>query len=67
MNVEELIEQRIKSLTERMRWRPNYEQWVQKRIWQERYQDSRIATSHQYQPHWKQGIILDIGSDMGGA
>ncbi len=57
---------RIQARTSFMKWRPNYEEWVQKRLWQERYCEPVLENLKHYVPDWKQTTILDLGSGMGG-
>lgn len=49
-----------------MTWRPNFAQWREGRIWQERYQRERIATIAQYAGALEGRRILDLGAGMGG-
>ena len=49
-----------------MRWRPHYKEWVQGRIWQERYQEPAIKNLKHYVVNWNQKVILDLGCGMGG-
>jgi len=64
--VEHELVKRIKSRTAFMKWRPNYEEWVQGRVWQERYREPVLENLKRYVPDWKQVTILDLGSGMGG-
>lgn len=49
-----------------MRWRPDYDRWREMRIWQERYQQVRLAMIEQYGGALAGRRILDLGSGMGG-
>ena len=64
--VEAEIEQRIRARTNTLQWRPNYEEWVQNRIWQERYRNPVVSNLRRYVPEWKQAVIVELGSGMGG-
>ena len=64
--LERELVKRIKARTASMKWRPNYEEWVQKRVWQERYCEPVLENLKRYVPDWKQVTILDLGSGMGG-
>lgn len=64
--IEQELIKRIRSRTIGMRWRPDYEEWVQARIWQERYREPVLENLNYYVPNWKQLTILDLGCGMGG-
>lgn len=48
-----------------MRWRPDFAEWRQRRLWQERYQASRLARIQALAPV-PRPRILDLGCGMGG-
>jgi len=61
------LRERILAQTESMRWHPAYEDWVQGRIWQERYQNPRLQNlKHYVAGDFTNATILDLGSGMGG-
>jgi 2-polyprenyl-3-methyl-5-hydroxy-6-metoxy-1,4-benzoquinol methylase len=60
------IERRTRKTAEAMPWRPNQEKWVQRRIWQEHYQEPVLDNRKSYVAEWKQASILDLGSGRGG-
>jgi 2-polyprenyl-3-methyl-5-hydroxy-6-metoxy-1,4-benzoquinol methylase len=65
-SIEREIEQRTRKTSEIMSWRPNYEKWVQRRIWQEHDQEPILDNLKNYVAEWKQASILDLGSGRGG-
>lgn len=65
-NIEQELAQRVRARTVSMKWRPNYEDWVRERIWQERYREPALQNLKHYFPHYRQSVILDLGSGMGG-
>lgn len=60
------IEQKIRAGAATMTWRPHFEQWVQGRIWQERYKEPVIDNLNRYVPNLDRKVILDLGCGMGG-
>src|SRR5918996_619822 len=65
--IEREIEKRIRAKTEVMHWRADYEDWVQGRIWQERYQEPTLWNlQHYVGGDLVNAVILDLGSGMGG-
>jgi 2-polyprenyl-3-methyl-5-hydroxy-6-metoxy-1,4-benzoquinol methylase len=64
--IEQELVKRIEVRVSSMKWRPNYEKWVQQRIWQERYRDRVLENLRRYVPDWERATILDLGSGMGG-
>ncbi len=49
-----------------MSWRPDYAQWREKRIWQERYQDERISTIATFGGSLPGRRVLEVSCGMGG-
>ncbi len=49
-----------------MPWRPDFAQWREGRIWQERHQQDRLQTITRYGGELTGRRVLDIGSGMGG-
>ncbi len=60
-----LIEQIDRWVTP-MRWRPDYEAWREKRIWQERYQAERLELIKRFGGDMAHRSILEISCGMGG-
>ena len=63
---EERLELAIRAFTEKLKWRPNYESWVEGRIWQEHRQEPALWNLNHFVPSLKSSIIVEIGSGMGG-
>ena len=63
---EERLERAIRAFTEKLKWRPNYESWVEGRIWQEHRQKPALWNLNHFVPSLKNSIIVEIGSGMGG-
>lgn len=66
INYEQQLEQQIDRWVTPMRWRPDYLTWREKRIWQERYQNERLATIEQFGGTLAGRRILEISCGMGG-
>lgn len=63
---ETVLEEKIDRWLAHMRWRPNFQQWREDRIWQERVQRERLAQIERYGGALRGRRILDLGSGMGG-
>lgn len=65
-----LLEQELAGRIDRwlhhMRWRADFARWRDGRLWQERYQDARIAAMERYGGSLPGRRILEVGSGMGG-
>ena len=48
------------------KWRPDFEEWSQKRLWAERHQDRVIATLEKWAGPLLGKRVLDLGSGRGG-
>lgn len=66
IDIEAEIQTRIRAKTQHMMWRPNWEGWVQGRMWQERYQEPVVSNLKRYVPNWQKALVLDLGCGMGG-
>ena len=49
-----------------MHWRPDYAEWREKRIWQERYQDERLALIERFGGSLAGQRVLEVSCGMGG-
>lgn len=56
----------IDSWLAHMRWRPDYANWREGRIWQEQRQSDRLRTIERYGGALPGRRILDLGAGMGG-
>jgi 2-polyprenyl-3-methyl-5-hydroxy-6-metoxy-1,4-benzoquinol methylase len=63
---EQELEQAIDRWVAPMSWRPDYATWREKRIWQERYQQERLATIREFGGAIAGRRILEISCGMGG-
>ena len=56
----------IEPWLQHMRWRSNFEQWRERRINQERYQQARIDQIEGIAGPLDRQVLLDVGAGMGG-
>ena len=56
----------IEPWLQHMRWRSNFEQWRERRINQERYQQARINQIEGIAGPLDRQVLLDVGAGMGG-
>lgn len=63
---EPAFEAQIDRWVEPMRWRPDYDQWREKRLWQERYQDERLQMIRTFGGEIAGRRILEVSCGMGG-
>jgi len=64
--VEKKLQEMVTKWTNFMKWRPDYEEWVKGRIWQEQYQKTRIESLKEVFGDLSGKKILDLGCGMGG-
>lgn len=64
-DVERTLEAQIEPWLAHMRWRSDYAEWRQRRLWQENYQNDAIAEIERYTPV-RNARVLDLGAGMGG-
>lgn len=70
--IESALEQQIEPWLEHMRWRADFADWRQKRLWQENYQTDAVKQVRAAQKTGASGNapntarVLDLGAGMGG-
>lgn len=52
--------------TSHMKWRANYEEWVNGRLWQEKQQEFAIIGAKEALGDFSRRKVLDLGCGMGG-
>lgn len=64
--VERELEKQIEPWLNHMRWRADFAEWRQKRLWQENYQRESLAEVARLSNSASQPRMLDLGAGMGG-
>jgi ubiquinone/menaquinone biosynthesis C-methylase UbiE len=64
--MEDELAARIAPWLEHMRWRPDFEEWRERRLFQERYQEEHIARLREVASDLAGRAVLDLGAGMGG-
>lgn len=64
--VERALEGKIAAWTSHMPWRSDLEDWKRRRLWQEDFQQSKLAEISRYAGSLEGKDILDLGCGMGG-
>lgn len=64
--VDARLEAAIEPWLQHMRWRANFAEWRERRVNQERYQETRVAQLEQLRGPLDQQVMLDVGAGMGG-
>lgn len=66
VNVDRQLAEAIDPWLEHMRWRANFDEWRERRINQERYQEARLCQIEQLGGPLDRQVMLDVGAGMGG-
>lgn len=64
--LERSLEAQIDPWLEHMRWRADFAEWRQRRVWQENYQGDALAELRHYRNGADSTRVLDLGAGMGG-
>lgn len=64
--LERMLQDRIDPWLVHMRWRADFAQWRERRLWQENYQARALAELRRVLPDNPAARVLDLGAGMGG-
>jgi ubiquinone biosynthesis O-methyltransferase len=64
--IERQLSEKIDKWTAHMKWRSDYKNWKNIRIWQEKYQEGRLRLLNHFTEGLKNKKMLEIGCGMGG-
>lgn len=65
-DIERTLQAQIEPWLAHMRWRADFEEWRQRRLWQENYQSTALAEVSPYLDDARTARVLDLGAGMGG-